>query len=364
MKNKIIQGNALEILGTLPAESVNCCVTSPPYWQLRDYDIEPTFWPGISFFPMSGLPEISIPEIECCYGLESDILSYIGHTVQVFREVGRVLKNDGTLWLNIGDTYCTSGGITDSGDNGIGKKYKNKGRKRNRIKTNGIKTKDMYGLPWRIAFALQAAGWYLRQDVIEKQIWLCPDCGHEMIIDRINDNDIIWSKPCPTPESMMIDRCTKAHEYIFLFSKSRKYYFDSLAIAEEYKDKTKTVWYTNKSDMKYKINDKNVKGKKIHDYKKIRKPGKYNKAPKKSVWTIAGANFSEAHFATFPEKLIIPCIQAGCPPEGIVLDPFGGAGTTALVARKLNRNYLLIEIKPEYTQMAKDRLRKEIPLFA
>lgn len=364
MKNKIIQGNALEILRTLPAESINCCVTSPPYWQLRDYEIESTFWPGISFSPMPGLPEVSIPEMKCCYGLESNILSYTGHTVQIFREIKRVLRNNGTLWLNIGDTYCSSGGAGAS-DNGLNQKYSGNGkRKRNRIKSNGIKTKDMYGLPWRIAFALQADGWYWRQDIIEKQIWFCPNCGHEMIINRINDNDIIWSKPSPTPEPMMIDRCTKAHEYIFLFSKSRKYYFDSLAIADEYKESTKTTWNIN-NNIKYKTgNDKKIKGKKQGSFQKNRKPGKYNKAPKKSVWTIAGANFSEAHFATFPEKLIIPCIQAGCPIDGIVLDPFGGAGTTALVARKLNRNYLLIEIKPEYVQMTKDRLRKEIPLFA
>ncbi len=334
--NKIIQGNSFEILSSLPAESVHCCVTSPPYWQMRDYDIEPTLWSEISFSPMPGLPEITIPEIKCVYGLESNIWAYIGHTVQIFREVRRVLRNDGTLWFNIGDSYCTSGG-TGAYDTGIGKKYAGKGkRKRNWINTPGIKKKDMYGMPWRLAFALQADGWYLRQD-------------------------IIWAKPCPTPEPMMNGRCTKAHEYVFLFSKSKKYYFDSLAIAEEYKDETYSVHgkkYNTSAE-----NEKMVKSAAIKKFTNIRKPNKWGKAPKKSVWTIAGANFSGAHFAVFPEKLIIPCIQAGCPINGIVLDPFGGAGTTALVARKLNRNYLLIEIKPEYVQMAENRLRKEIPLF-
>jgi len=340
MKNEIIQGNALEILQTLQPESAHCCITSPPYWQLRDYDIEPTTWTAGTFSPMPGLPELSIPAMQCVYGLESDISAYVWHTVQIFREVKRALRKDGTLWLNIGDSYCTSGGA-GAGDNGLHKKYKGNGkRKRNRINTAGIKTKNMYGLPWRIAFALQADGWYLRQD-------------------------IIWSKACPTPEPIMIDRCTKAHEYIFLFSKSKKYYFDSLAIAEPYKEKTKTSWNTKKNELKYKSKkDKKIKGLNMKNSIKERKPNKYGKASKKSVWTISGARFSDAHFAIFPVKLIIPCIQAGCPPEGTVLDPFGGTGTTALVSAKLNRNSILIEIKPEYIQMIKDRLRKEIPLFA
>lgn len=341
MKNKIIQGNSFKILPSLPEGLAHCCVTSPPYWQLRDYDIKPTVWPEVTFPPMPGLPEITIPEIKCCYGLESDIWAYIGHTVQIFREVRRVLRNDGSLWFNIGDSYCSNGGA-GAGDNGLYEKYAGKGkRKRNRTNTPGIKKKDMYAMPWRLAFALQADGWYLRQD-------------------------IIWSKPCPTPEPMMKDRCTKAHEYVFLFSKSKKYYFDSLAIAEPYKEKTKTVWNTkiNNNGKYYRSdNSKKVKGMKQGGFQKNRKPGKYGKAPKKSVWTMRGAHFSEGHFAVFPEKLIIPCIRAGCPVDGIVLDPFGGAGTTALVARKLNRNYLLIEIKPEYADMAENRLREEIPLF-
>jgi DNA modification methylase len=304
MSIKILQGNCLETLSSLEEKSVNTCVTSPPYWGLRDYGNG------------DQLGQEETPE------------KFVESLVNVFREVRRVLRDDGTVWLNLGDSYNGSGGQGTKPN--IMSKEAAEGRGGKAIKVNGIKPKDLIGIPWRVAFALQADGWYLRQD-------------------------IIWSKPNPMPESVT-DRCTKAHEYIFLLSKSPKYYYDNEAIKEDSAESSKD-----------RLNQdiKNQKG-------SIRIPGKTNgtmnavggeKRNKRSVWAVATQSYSEAHFATYPPELIKPCILAGCPEGGTVLDPFGGSGTTAQVASNLNRNAILCELNPEYVEIAKGRLHDSLGMF-
>lgn len=341
--NIIHNTDCLQGLRELPDCSVNCCVTSPPYYGLRDYGVDGQI------------------------GLEETPEAYVEKMVTVFREVRRVLKDDGTLWLNLGDSY-QSNPKSDFGD----PKY-NGGRDRidnpNRKRLPGLKPKDLIGIPWMVAFALRADGWYLRQD-------------------------IIWHKPNPMPESVT-DRCTKAHEYIFLLSKSARYYYDADAIKQPVVDAT--VLRLAQQIEKQKGSDR-VPGKTNGNMKAVgpgRKPrpdddrggnqgsgrgipamaidgkgvnghsGYFDScgnligegmANKKSVWVIPTMPFSEAHFATFPEDLIVPMIKAGCPEGGTVLDPFMGAGTTALVAYKLNRNYIGSEINPDYCRIAEKRL--------
>jgi DNA modification methylase len=273
-------------------------------------------------------------------GLEKTPEEYVAKMVEVFREVKRVLKKEGTCWLNLGDSYV-GGGRGGKGQCGRGSMEEGRYENGQRIglptgNIPGLKAKDLVGIPWRVAFALQSDGWYLRQD-------------------------IIWHKPNPMPESVT-DRCTKSHEYIFLLAKSQKYYFDNEAIKEDsvdlesyqgrrFRNATKIAL------LKGRPGTPNTLEKKGGQFNK-----KYEKCNKRSVWTITTKPFKEAHFATFPEDLIIPMVKAGCPKDGIVLDPFMGAGTTALVAKKLGRNYLGIELNPAYVKMAERRLRQEILL--
>ena len=278
MTIKILQGDCLQTLSSLEEKSVNTCVTSPPYWGLRDYGTGDQL------------------------GLEETPEKFVENLVKVFQKVRRVLRDDGTVWLNLGDSYCASD------------------------KIKGLKQKDLVGIPWRVAFALQADGWYLRQD-------------------------IIWHKPNPMPESVK-DRCTKAHEYIFLLSKSSKYYYDSEAIKEEAQD-----WGTrNRNEGKY-----HNKGTGLQPHTGLEKS--YDFKNKRSVWSVSPMAYSEAHFATYPPELIKPCILAGCLEGGTVLDPFGGSGTTAQVASNLNRNAILCELNPEYVELATDRLHKSLGMF-
>lgn len=300
--NTILSGDALQKLKSLPDKSINCCITSPPYYGLRDYGV---------------LEQI---------GLEPTPEEYIQNLISVFKEVYRVLQDDGTLWINIGDSYNGSRrGSTKNTDAKWCEKTKNtnslKGGYYGYTQINNLKEKDLIGIPWMLAFALRADGWYLRQD-------------------------IIWHKPNVMPESVK-DRCTKAHEYLFLLSKSRKYYFDNEAIKESCV-----------------TNDKNIRNRDISKLNNT--PGRtrmnglvhnnYEKRNKRDVWSVSPASFKGAHFAVFPEKLITDCIKAGCPESGIVLDPFFGSGTTGVVAIKLNRNYIGIELNEEYTLLAKERL--------
>ncbi len=366
--NKIHNQECLKGLKLLPDESVDCIITSPPYYALRDYKVNGQI------------------------GLEKTPDLYCQKIVEVFRECRRVLKNQGTLWLNIGDSYAGSWGNYSPNSNTplegwTDERYDRRAyddrtwRPPNSYKIEGLKTKDLIGIPWLVAFALRADGWWLRQD-------------------------IIWNKPNPMPESIT-DRCTKSHEYIFLLSKSKRYYYDHVAIMTDISQtsinrlnqnienqkgsdrvpnktngtmKAKASWNGSSFDKGKTGEMKQTNGhRKSGNKERKDRPGapEHNKsnqkgsvpwegmkANKKSVWTVTTKPFKEAHFATFPEELIIDCIKAGCPENGIVLDPFMGAGTTALVARKLNRNFIGFELNPEYIKIALKRIHDQLGFFA
>lgn len=279
---------ALKGLKELPDESCNCCITSPPYYKLRNYSCKNQI------------------------GLENTPQEYIKKLVAVFSEVKRVLKKDGTLWINIADTYCSNNTLRHNNDT--------------------PKVKDLIGIPWLLAFALRSDGWYLRQD-------------------------IIWSKPNPMPESVR-DRCTKSHEYIFLLTKSPKYYYDLKAIAVPSYWATKDKRFLKGPSQSLKATQSEYKCKRQGVYSA---DGMRNKF---SVWHTPTRPFKGAHFAAYPPDLITDCIKAGCPENGIVLDPFMGSGTTALTARKLRRNYIGFELNPEYVKLADERIRNELGLFS
>lgn len=321
IKNKIINGDCIEVLKGIEDSSVNCCVTSPPYWGLRDYGVDGQI------------------------GLEQTFDEYVAKMVEVFREVRRVLRDDGTLWLNLGDSYAASqsnnGGCSPKSTlGGGGGKYREGSKNeaayhatKPRKLNHGLKPKDLIGIPWRVAFALQADGWYLR-------------------------SDIIWHKPNPMPESVT-DRPTKAHEYIFLLSKSQKYYYNHEAIKEIAINGDPTSPRGSKGvvgNKNARLRKQDELGKRIYTgFNERYEP--LEKRNKRTVWTIPTQPFSEAHFATFPKDLIRPCIRAGCPANGIVIDPFMGSGTTACVCIEENRNYLGIELNHKYIKIAENRIR-------
>ena len=349
---EILQGDAAAVLRTLPDASVHCCVTSPPYWGLRDYGHDGQM------------------------GLESTPDEYVANMVAVFREVRRVLRSDGTCWLNLGDSYFNTnpGSGGDGSKSGLRKDGRNeKSRiqtaklsishqtfapvenmggpvgvckenlvmggqsdsgdeprsRQERLRALGLKPKDLVGIPWRVAFALQADGWYLRQD-------------------------IIWHKPNPMPESV-VDRCTKAHEYLFLLSKSQRYFYDADAVKEPCSDdmqrraaKGHTRGAKGKLDASRQDAD-TLRGEhaKVIDVSQGRN--------RRSVWTVATKPYAAAHFATFPPDLIRPCVRAGCPVGGTVLDPFAGSGTTGMVALEEGRRAILIELNAEYIRLIEKR---------
>lgn len=276
--NYIYQGNCLEVLKTFEDNCINCCITSPPYYGLRDYGVDGQI------------------------GNEDTPEDYVNNLVEIFDEVKRVLREDGALWLNLGDGWANK-------------------------RIGEIKQKDLIGIPWMVAFALRESGWYLRQD-------------------------IIWSKGNPMPESVK-DRCTKSHEYIFLLSKNRKYYYNYQAIKEPavtkptLRDKNKEGYQAD-----YAKGDRFSKGERIYGADGMRN--------KRDVWNVNTKPCKEAHFATYPDTLIEPCVLAGCPEGGIVLDPFMGAGTTGMVARKYGRDYIGIELNAEYVDMANKRIEEYI----
>jgi DNA modification methylase len=325
----ILIGDAFEQLALLPNESVHCVVTSPPYWGLRDYGVDGQL------------------------GLEKTPQEYINNMRLIFEQVRRVLKNDGTLWLNLGDSYC--GGGNNRGARSDFKKSIKQASNRGAIgqaakfgvhnfRSNEIKQKDLVGIPWMMALALRNDGWYLRQD-------------------------IIWHKPNPMPESVR-DRCTKAHEYIFLLSKSKKYFFDVDAIKEPaicgHRGSSFDSDSDSDSDRKTKPNlglkprPSQVRGE--FNGKTQAMPGREafraikEMRQKRSVWTVTPKPFKGAHFATFPVDLIEPCILAGSKPGDTILDPFFGAGTVGVAAKKHGRNFIGIEINPEYAAMATKRI--------
>ena len=319
MAVRILIGDCRERLGELPDASVNCCVTSPPYFGLRDYGHEGQM------------------------GLEPTPDEFVAGMVEVFREVRRVLRDDGTLWLNIGDSYSSGGGDTYTGFNarydgtGIdGGKQAQTAKHFKKVGDKSLAPKNLIGVPWRLAFALQSDGWILRQD-------------------------IIWSKPNPMPESVR-DRCTKAHEYLFLLSKGPKYFYDADAIREPNISLEATQARSNQHNKgdKYEARPDlgGGDGRSRLDF--------FNEAGrnKRSVWTVTPEPFPGAHFATYPPALIEPCVLAGCPKGGTVLDPFGGAGTTGLVADRLQRDAILIELNPEYAEIARKRLQGDGGMFS
>ncbi|MDR3389886.1 MAG: site-specific DNA-methyltransferase [Rudaea sp.] len=354
MTVRILQGDCRDVLRTLPDASVHCVVTSPPYWGLRDYGVEGQI------------------------GLEASVHAWVAEMVAVFSEVHRVLRDDGTLWLNLGDSYAGSRCGGDTGKSSIdgsteaqdaakdAKRRMTESRRRDNapiprsdIRCAGIKPKEMIGQPWRVAFALSAAGWYLRQD-------------------------IIWSKPTPMPESVS-DRCTKAHEYLFLLAKSPRYWFDADAFAEprvSMHDAGVAGWAhgdvphdlvthnRDKGNAKTFRGGQYTNGNKFDNSHANNRDSTGNAAANKttrnrrSVWEIATQPFAGSHFATFPPALIEPCILAGCPKGGVVLDPFGGAGTTGMVADRHGRDAILIELNPDYAAMAQQRIVNDAPMFA
>jgi DNA modification methylase len=338
--NHIHHGDARKLALELEDNSVHCIVTSPPYFGLRDYQVAGQI------------------------GLEETPEAFIAEMVSLFSILKQKLRDDGTLWLNIGDSYAGSWGgqgtkpgtkIAEYAANGAHKRESMTG---SMSRFAGLKPKDLIGIPWALAFALRADGWYLRQD-------------------------IIWHKPNPMPESVY-DRCTKSHEYLFLLSKSRKYYYDYTSIMTKVKSstdyKTPDGWDTGNGAHGSFHKNGREKGRKSGNLERKNGfergtplntgsnvagsvPWEGEKANKRSVWTVTTQPFQEAHFATFPQKLIVDCIKAGCPADGTVLDPFMGAGTTGLVARKLHRNYIGFELNEDYVTMANARLSNDLGLF-
>jgi site-specific DNA-methyltransferase (adenine-specific) len=305
----VFVGDALAVLRTLPDQHVHCCITSPPYYGLRDY----------------GMAEQ--------IGLEHHPSDYIRRLVDVFREVRRVLRDDGTLWVNMGDSYAAQrggthqsaetlaggiGGRTPDGSRVNCGRYDGYNPSRN-ARAIGLKHKDLMGIPWRLAFALQDDGWYLRQD-------------------------IIWAKPNPKPESVE-DRCTKAHEYLFLLSKSERYHFDHKAIMEP-------ATGTHPGNRNH--GDATVAHAQMQQESLWPAPMRN----RRSVWFVACRPFRGAHFATFPVELVVPPILAGCPAGGTVLDPFAGSGTVGVAAKALGRSAVLVELNPEYAAMARSRIEE------
>lgn len=310
---RIMAGDVLDCLGRLPSDSVNCVVTSPPYWGLRDYGAEGQI------------------------GLEPTLAEWVEKMRAVFAEVRRVLRGDGTCWVNLGDAYATAGGAGVQGKNGAraGRRETSfRGalamRNETRNHDSGLKPKDLMGQPWRVAFALQDDGWFLR-------------------------SDIIWSKPNPMPESVT-DRPTKAHEYLFLMTKSARYFYDAEAVRESAKyGRRQMSGYFQSVAQEGRRRATGTTGGKSDN------PSAGRNA--RTVWTMATQPCSEAHFATFPRALPERCIRAGCPEGGTVLEPFLGSGTTAIVAAQLGRSCIGIELNPTYREMAERRIRNEVGLL-
>jgi len=323
---EVVVGDCIESMRSMPESSVQCCVTSPPYWGLRDYGHDGQI------------------------GLEETPDAYVERMVEVFREVRRVLRDDGTLWLNLGDSYAAqrsgtampaetlaggSGGqaVGGRGNRGRGDVEPDAvdGRARREAGTGpshrdaaaiGLKHKDLVGIPWRVAFALQADGWWLRQD-------------------------IIWHKPNPMPESVT-DRCTKAHEYVFLLTKSARYYYDAEAVSEPYAD---GVGKDRLACPKAAVGRGSNEGQRMRS--EFYKNGSRNR---RSVWTITTKPYSGAHFAVMPADLVDPCVKAGSREGDTVLDPFAGSGTTLAVALNLGRHAVGCELNADYAKLAEERI--------
>jgi DNA modification methylase len=308
--NTIYTGDAIEVLSRLPDKSVNCCVTSPPYYKLRDYGTQGQI------------------------GHEATPEAYVARLVSVFHEFRRVLKDDGVLWVNLGDCYAGSGHGGGTAERKGLNPHCPLGTQMKSYTSDAVKAKDLIGIPWLFAFAMRDSGWYLRQE-------------------------IIWNKPNPTPENVR-DRCSKNHESIFLFAKKPRYYFDHEALLEPAKyDGRKDL--TLKGCPKYQGDNTGTPKQGFVTGMRSRwqiRDGQFVRN-KRTVWTVPTKPLREAHFASYPPDLIKPCILAGTPPDGVVLDMFMGSGTTAIVARHLGRNYIGIELNPAYVTLARARIARE-----
>ena len=320
MNSLILIGDARQRLSELPAGSARTCITSPPYFGLRDYGVDGQI------------------------GLEETPEAYVAEMVSLFREVWRVLANDGTLWLNIGDSYASfrDGKATPDTTRGdstgtLVPKGSAKNRMASTFQGTGIKHKDLIGIPWRVAFALQADGWYLR-------------------------SDIIWHKPNPMPESVT-DRPTKSHEYLFLLTKSPRYYYDHEAIKEPVSDvslaRSKYAFHSDRPSTK----NASMGGTGIHTDQMGERFVNPTGRNKRDVWTITTKPFKGAHFAVMPEALVEPCVLAGSAEGDTVLDPFTGSGTVAVVANRHGRNFVGTELNVEYAEIARHRITNDSPLF-
>lgn len=329
----LLNGDAIAMQKTIPDKSINCCVTSPPYYGLRDYGVAGQI------------------------GLEASPEEFIASLIAVFSETWRILRDDGTLWINMGDSYASqAGGYSETHKRGQGRissrSMEATVKHRNRVPPEGYKPKDLMGMPWRLAFALQAEGWYLR-------------------------SDIIWHKTNPIPESVT-DRPTKSHEYIFLLTKSQKYYYDAESIRESCSESTHARVSQNlaKQEGSHRANggsktngpmravvrgssrkiasESGMQGKRKEDYEAALSLPVENRN-KRTVWSVPSFAYYDAHFATCPPDLIKPCIMAGCPVGGMVLDMFGGSGTIGQVAIELGRRATLIELNPDYCALIRQR---------
>jgi DNA modification methylase len=331
----ILEGDALEFLMSIPSETVQTCVTSPPYWGLRDYGNERQM------------------------GLEATPELYIARMVEVFREVKRVLKNDGTLWVNVGDSFCSTAPGT-MGDSlrqegilsGVSNRRADGSRKFRPETPNGLKPKDLVGIPWMLAFALRADGWWLR-------------------------SDIVWHKQNPMPESVT-DRPTRSHEFIFLLSKSERYFYDFEAIKEpgiyagpngdQHSPHAQGFTRRSKKQEKERQDKQRGHGRRHNGFNdrwdQMTKEEQCSvMRNKRDVWTVNTCPFPDAHFATFPEDLIKPCVMAGSRLGDIVLDPFFGSGTTGKVSIELGRRCIGIELNPEYVRMARERCQTTVGML-
>jgi DNA modification methylase len=359
MINQVFNENCIATINRMIDQLLNCICTSPPYFNLRDYGLEPTYYPEITFRLNEFTSDIVIPEMTCCLGLESNPVHYIAHLVYIFRLLKPKLKDDGTLWINIGDSYATK----------QKKRTEEQACRKSTLKSGlatqiackdqqtkvvaGLKHKDLIGIPWMLAFALRADGWYLRQDVI-------------------------WAKKQAMPESVT-DRCTRAHEFIFMFSKKPKYFYDHEAIKTPAKEASLNRWKQDVenqegSEQFGKTNGKMkaVGGPRNSDKQRghSRKHAGFNArwdlmteaeqsalgANRRSVWHLSTSNSTEKHFAQFNAELPELIIKAGCPLNGVVYDPFLGSGTTALTAVNLNRNFIGSEQGKPYFDISERRL--------
>jgi DNA modification methylase len=323
----ILHGDCREVLATLPDASVHCCVTSPPYWGQRDYGVAGQI------------------------GREASAAEHIAQMVSVLRDVRRILRDDGTLWLNYADSWASKGWKAHPAKDGTPAGWDSERRGQDAISTvsGDIKERDLTGMSWMLALALRADGWWLR------------DC-------------IIWNKPNPMPSSVP-NRTCPAHEYLFMFSKKGSgYFYDAAAIEEPITEVsaariaqptlTRQQGGVKQEQYASGVTGQRANSRKPADILKALAAGGSATRKRRSVWSVAVGSYAESHFATFPPDLIEPCIKAGCPKGGTVLDPFGGAGTTGLVADRLGRNAVLIELNPEYAGMAHRRIERDAGMFA